>query len=310
MLKYTMNRIVLGVLTIFVLVTVVFFLMKILPGGPFDTERINDPRVIELIEQKYNLDKSVFEQYVLYIKDVLHGDFGSSFKKIGTQVTTIIFGLAPVTIRLGAVALFVALFFGLTLGIIAALTKRAWLQTAIVAIATFGISVPGFLLAIFLMYFFAVNLRVLPVIGIDTWKHYILPSLALSFYPIAYISRMTRSVLNEVMRQDYIVMAKSKGLSKSRIIIEHAMPNVLIPIVTYLGPMIAYLMTGSFVIENLFAIPGIGRELVTAVQGRDYPVILGMVIFIGGFIVMMNILVDLALGMIDPRIKLGKGSRA
>lgn len=303
MVNYTLKRIGVGLLTIFVLLTLVFFLMKILPGGPFDTDRVQDPRVMKLIQEKYNLDKPAYMQYLLYLKDVAHGDLGESFKKTGTTVVSLITKLAPVTFRLGAVALLFSLFFGLTLGIISALTKRAWVRGLIVALATIGISVPNFLLAIFLIYAFAVNLNILPVIGLSTWKHYIMPGMALSFYPIAFISRMTRSVLTEVLKQDYIVMARSKGLSWNTIIIRHAMKNVLIPVVTYVGPLIAYLMTGSFVIESLFAIPGIGKELVAGIQGRDYPVILGLSVFLGSFIIVMNLLVDLVLGVIDPRIK-------
>lgn len=303
MIKYTLSRIGIGFLTVFVLVTLVFFLMKVLPGGPFDTDRVQDPKVQEIIMKQYNLDKPVSVQYFLYLKNLAKGDLGVSFKKTGTTVASLITKLAPVTIRLGGVALGISIVLGLTLGIISALTKHEWVRTGIVALATMGISIPGFLLAIFLIYTFAVNLRFLPVIGLSTWKHFVMPSFALSFYPIAFISRMTRSVLTEVLRQDYIVMAKSKGLSSLTIILRHAMKNVLIPIVTYLGPLIAGLMTGSFVIENLFAIPGIGRELVSAIQGRDYPVILGLSIFIGAFIIVMNLLADLALGLVDPRIK-------
>ncbi len=303
MIKYTLNRIGISLLTIFVLITVVFFLMKVLPGGPFDTDRVRDPKVMEIILKNYNLDKPTYIQYLLYMQNLVKGDLGTSFKKTGTPVSSLIVSLAPVTMRLGGVALLFSVVMGLSLGIIAALTRSEWVRASIVGLATMGISIPGFLMAIFLIYTFAVNLRLFPVIGLSTWRHYVMPSIALSFYPVAFISRMTRSVLTEVLKQDYIVMAKSKGLSKLSIVLRHALKNVLIPIVTYLGPLIAGLMTGSFVIENLFAIPGIGRELVAAIQGRDYPVIIGLTIFIGAFIVVMNLLADLALGLVDPRIK-------
>ncbi len=304
MIKYTLNRIGISLLTIFVLITVVFFLMKVLPGGPFDTDRVRDPKVMEIILKNYNLDKPTYVQYFLYMQNLVKGDLGTSFKKTGTPVASLIVNLAPVTMRLGGVALLFSVIVGLGLGIIAALTRNEWVRTVIVGLATMGISIPGFLMAIFLIYTFAVNFRALPVIGLSTWRHYIMPSIALSFYPVAFISRMTRSVLTEVLKQDYIVMARSKGLSKLAVVLRHALKNVLIPIVTYLGPLIAGLMTGSFVIENLFAIPGIGRELVAAIQGRDYPVIVGLTIFIGAFIVVMNLLADLALGLVDPRIKI------
>lgn len=303
MFKYAVKRILTGLLTVFVLITLVFMLMKVLPGGPFDSDRVTDQRVIQIIEARYNLDKPVMVQYLLYLQSVLRGDLGESFKKVGTSVTELIGNLAPVTFRLGMVSLVVSVCLGLLLGIIAALSRRPSVQASIVAMATVGISIPGFLLALFLMYLFAVKLGLLPIIGLSTWKHYVMPTAALSFYPVAFISRMTRSVLTEVIKQDYIVMAKSKGLAWRTIIWRHALKNVLIPIVTYLGPMIAYLMTGSFVIENLFAIPGIGRELINSIQGRDAPVVLGLTIFLGAFIVAMNLIVDLMLGLIDPRIK-------
>jgi len=303
MFKYAVKRILTGLLTVFVLITLVFMLMKVLPGGPFDSDRVTDQRVIQIIEARYNLDKPVMVQYLLYLQSVLRGDLGESFKKVGTSVTELIGNLAPVTFRLGMVSLVVSVGLGLLLGIIAALSKRPSVQASIVAMATIGISIPGFLLALFLMYLFAVKLGLLPIIGLSTWKHYVMPTAALSFYPVAFISRMTRSVLTEVIKQDYIVMAKSKGLAWRTIIWRHALKNVLIPIVTYLGPMIAYLMTGSFVIENLFAIPGIGRELINSIQGRDAPVVLGLTVFLGAFIVAMNLIVDLMLGLIDPRIK-------
>lgn len=303
MITYVLKRIGIGLLTIFVLVTLAFFLMKILPGGPFDSERVQDPRVEEIIAQKYNLDKPVYQQYFIYLKELLQGDLGLSFKKAGVSVASLITKLSPITMRLGFVAFGFSVTIGITLGIIAALTKHTWVRTLIVAGATLGISIPGFLLAIFLIYVFAVNLRVLPVIGLSTWRHYVMPTMALSFYPIAFISRMTRSTLTEVLKQDYIVMARSKGLSRRTIILRHALKNALIPIVTYLGPMIAFLMIGSFVIENLFAIPGIGKELVNAIQGRDYPVILGLIIFLGALVITMNLVVDLFLGVVDPRIK-------
>ncbi len=271
MITYVLKRIGIGLLTIFVLVTLAFFLMKILPGGPFDSERVQDPRVEEIIAQKYNLDKPVHQQYFIYLKELLQGDLGLSFKKAGVSVASLITKLSPITMRLGFVAFGFSVTIGITLGIIAALTKHTWVRTLIVAGATLGISIPGFLLAIFLIYVFAVNLRALPVIGLSTWRHYVMPTMALSFYPIAFISRMTRSTLTEVLKQDYIVMARSKGLSRRTIILRHALKNALIPIVTYLGPMIAFLMIGSFVIENLFAIPGIGKELVNAIQGATTP---------------------------------------
>lgn len=220
------------------------------------------------------------------------------------RVSDIVVDLAPITIKLGSVAFIIALVLGITLGVVAALSRSESVRALITAMATIGISVPGFLLAIFLIYFFAVRLNLLPIIGLKSWQHYVLPGLALSFYPIAYLSRLVRSTLTESLTQDYIVMARSKGLSRRTIVFEHALPNTLIPVITYLGPLIASLLTGSFVVESIFAIPGIGREMVQAIQGRDYSVILGMTIFIGAFVIFMNIVADILLAVVDPRIRL------
>lgn len=304
MLKYVLKRILIGLITLFVLTTVVFALMKALPGGPFDSDRETDPRVRAIIEARYNLDKPVMTQYALYLKDIVHGDFGESFKKQGITVNDMILRLTPTTMKLGGVALCAALVFGISFGMIAALTKKQWIKGSILVFVTVGISVPSFLLALFLIYLFTVGLHWLPTIGLSTWRHYIMPALALSFYPIAFISRMCRSSLNEVLLQDYIVMARATGLSKLDVMLRHALKNAMLPIVTYLGPLIASLMTGSFVVETMFSIPGIGREFVAGISGRDYPVIMGLTIFLGAVIILMNLLSDIASAMIDPRIRL------
>ena len=307
MLKYVVKRVLMGVLTIFVLATVVFFLMHALPGSPFDSDKITDPRVLEIIEAHYNLDKPIFEQYILYLKGILfEGDWGASFKKAGMLVSEMISRLMPVTARVGAVALVVALVMGVSLGIIAALSRSQLVKSSIVVFATIGISVPSFLLALLMIYLFAVELGWLPTMGLTTWKHYIMPTFALSCHPIAFLSRMTRSTLNEVLRQDYIVMARSKGLSKVTVTVRHALKNALLPVVTYAGPLTANLLTGSFVTETMFSIPGIGREFVTAINGRDYPVIMGLIIFLGAIVVLMNLLSDIAAAVVDPRIRLDK----
>jgi len=301
--RYIIKRLLIGLVTLYVLVTIVFFLMKIMPGGPFDPDVNTDPRLIVKIQEYYNFDKPILVQYLLYLKNLVTGSLGESYRKPGATVINSVVTLSPVTFSLGAVAFIISVSFGIGLGIISALTKKRAVRNAIMAFITTGVSIPGFLLGLFLIYIFAKHLRILPVIGLKSWKHYIMPSLALSFYPIAFISRMTRSVLTEVMRQDYIIMAKAKGLSKKAVVFKQALKNALLPVVTYMGPMIAYLMTGSFVVENLFAIPGIGREFVAAIQSRDYPMILGLSIFLGAFVIAMNLVVDIVNCFIDPRIK-------
>ena len=305
MLKYSLKRILIGALTLLVLTTVVFVLMKALPGGPFDSDRVTDPRVIAVMERAYNLDKPYHVQYLLYLKDLLHGNLGESFKKSGIMVNDMIVRLTPVTMRLGAVALVLSISIGITLGMISALTKKQWLRSLITAFATVGVSVPGFLLALLMIYLFTVYLHWLPTIGLTSWKHYIMPSLALSFSPIAYITRMTRSSLSETLRQDYITLARATGLSKVQVMLRHALKNAMLPIVTYMGPLISNLLTGSFVVETMFAIPGIGREFVSAITGRDYPVIMGLTIFIGAIVILMNLASDIAAAFVDPRIRLG-----
>jgi len=305
LLKYSLKRILIGALTLLVLTTVVFVLMKALPGGPFDSDRVTDPRVIAVMERAYNLDKPYHVQYLLYLKDLLHGNLGESFKKSGIMVNDMIVRLTPVTMRLGAVALVLSISIGITLGMISALTKKQWLRSLITAFATVGVSVPGFLLALLMIYLFTVYLHWLPTIGLTSWKHYIMPSLALSFSPIAYITRMTRSSLSETLRQDYITLARATGLSKVQVMLRHALKNAMLPIVTYMGPLISNLLTGSFVVETMFAIPGIGREFVSAITGRDYPVIMGLTIFIGAIVILMNLASDIAAAFVDPRIRLG-----
>ena len=305
MIKYILKRVTIGLLTLFVLTTVVFILMKTLPGGPFDSDRVTDPRVIEIMERAYNLDKPLHMQYLLYLKDLLHGNMGESFKKSGITVNDMIVRLTPTTMKLGAVALCVSVVLGIALGMISALTKKQWLRSLIVVFATIGVSVPGFLLALLMIYTFTVHLHLFPTMGLTSWKHFVMPSLALSFSPIAYMTRMTRSSLSEVLRQDYITMARATGLSKLDVMVRHALKNAMLPIVTYLGPLIANLLTGSFVVETMFAIPGIGREFVSAITGRDYPVIMGLTIFIGAFVILMNLVSDIAAAVVDPRIRLG-----
>ena len=305
MIKYILKRVAIGLLTLFVLATIVFVLMKLLPGGPFDSDRVTDPRIIEIMERAYNLDKPLHTQYLLYLKDLIHGNLGESFKKSGITVNDMISRLAPTTMKLGFVALIISMVVGITLGIISTLTKKQWIRSTIVVFATIGVSVPGFLLALLMIYAFTVHLHWLPTMGLSSWKHFIMPSLAISFSPIAYITRMTRSSLSEVLRQDYITMAKATGLSKISVIIRHALKNAMLPIVTYMGPLIASLLTGSFVVETMFSIPGIGREFVSAITGRDYPVIMGLTVCIGAFVILMNLLSDIAAAVVDPRIRLG-----
>lgn len=306
MFKYLVKRLLMGILTLFILATTTFFMMKAIPGSPFagDTQRLS-PDVLAALEAKYGLDKPITEQYFTYMGNAVRGDFGESMYRKGTPVADIIGNAAPVTIRLGLTAFLIAIVVGIALGTAAALSKKKWVNNAVMFVSTIGVSVPNFLLALLLMIILGVNLRILPIVGLSTPAHYIMPAISLALYPISMISRLTRSALLEVMKQDYMVLAKSKGSSRTAIIMKHALKNAMLPVITYAGPLIAFLMTGSFVVESLFSIPGIGGEFVSSITNRDYSMIMSLTVFLGTLIIVMNILTDVISAFIDPRIKLG-----
>ena len=252
----------------------------------------------------YGLDKPLGEQLVLYIRNLLHGDFGISFKKSGTTVSELIRQEAPATMRVGGLAFLVALVVGTAAGILMAVTGRDFVRGAILTASTLGISVPNYVLALMLMLIFGVQLKWFPVLGLGTPAHYVLPVTTLAVYPIAQISRLVKSSYAEAMQQDYVVMAQAKGIRPGRIALVHVLRNAMLPVITASGPMIAFLLTGSFVVETIFTIPGIGREFVMAVSNRDYTVVMGLTIFIGALIILCNLAADVLCALVDPRIKL------
>lgn len=304
--RYIVKRIVAGFITMFVLTTVTFFLMHAIPGGPFSPaeERKVPKQVLEKIEEKYGLNDPIPVQYVNYLKNLAQGDFGLSFKQRDVTVNEIIEQGFPVSAKVGSIAIVVALLVGIPLGITSAIKRGKWADWLAMIIATVGISIPSFVLSVLMLFLFAVVLKVLPTFGLTSWQHYILPVAGLSFGPIAYIARLMRSSMLEVMRYDYIRTARAKGVHELKVICKHALKNAIIPIVTYLGPLVAILLTGSFVIERIFSIPGIGRDFVTGISDRDYSVILGMTVFFGAFIVVANIIVDVLYAVIDRRVKM------
>lgn len=303
--KYIFKRLMIGIVTLFALATITFFLMHIIPGSPFAGEMSKLPAAVkEKLIEGYGLDKPILEQFVTYLKNALTGDFGTSLNRKGKLVTDIIMsGIGP-TAQLGAVAFIIAMTVGITLGTVSAFSKQKWVSTAVAFVATVGISVPSFLLALLMMLLFGVILRWLPIMGLDSWQSFIMPGIALSLSPIAMISRLVRTSLMDVMRQDYMVLARSKGTSELGVIVKHALKNALVPVVTYAGPLIATLLTGSFVIESLFSVPGIGAEFVNSVSNRDYTLIMALTIFYGAFIIVANLITDLVTAAIDPRIRL------
>lgn len=304
MAAYMVKRIIAAIVTIFLISTLTFFLMFLVPGGPFLAEKSPSAQTLAALEKKYGLDKPVHIQYLNYMKNLVKGDLGVSMKLRGRDVNGIIKAGFPVSAKLGAVAILIAVVFGITMGSIAALNRGKWFDNFIMFIATLGIAVPGFVVASSLMYYFGVVFNILPTFGLSSPKHYVLPVIALAFYPTAYISRLIRSSMLDVLGQDYMNTAKAKGLSQFKSLFKHALRNAILPVITYLGPLLAYILTGSFVVEKIFTIPGLGSQFISSITDRDYPLIMGTTIFLAFLIIMMNVAVDLVYKIVDPRIKL------
>lgn len=304
MAKYIMKRIGLAIVTIWAVATITFFLMNMVPGGPFLSEKAISPQATAALEAKYGLDKPLSQQYITYLSGAIHGDFGDSLKQRGRTVMDIILMKFPVSARVGGLSVLVSLLIGIPLGCIAALKRGKFLDSLISVIATCGIAVPSFVICTVLLYFLGVNLKILPTIGLSSWKHYVMPVMALSFYPTAYIMRLMRSSMLDVLGQDYMRTAKAKGVSGFATLFKHALRNAILPVITYVGPLLAYTVTGSFVVEKIFTIPGLGGEFITAISGRDYTLIMGTTIFLATLIIIMNVVVDIVYKLVDPRIKL------
>ncbi|MCI8319006.1 MAG: ABC transporter permease [Lachnospiraceae bacterium] len=304
MVKYILKRLGMAFVTVWLVATLTFFLMNLVPGGPFLSEKAVSPKAMKALEAKYGLDKPLFEQYLTYIGDAVHGDFGDSLKQRGRTVSKIISTKFPVSARLGGMAVLIAFCIGVPLGCISALNRGKIGDNIIIVIATCGIAVPSFVICTMLMYVFGVRLGWLPTLGLSTWKHYIMPVIALAFYPTAYITRLMRSSMLDVLGQDYMRTAKAKGLNQFVSLFKHALRNAILPIVTYMGPLLAYTVTGSFIVEKIFTIPGLGSEFIGSITNRDYTVIMGTTIFLATLMVFMNVVVDIVYKLVDPRIKL------
>lgn len=303
MIKYVVKRIVLAAITIFVVATITFFLMNMVPGGPFLSEKAISPTAKAALEAKYGLDKPLYKQYVTYMTDSLRGDFGESLKQRGRTVSSIIFSKFPVSAKIGICSILVSLLVAIPLGCFAALHRGKLIDNIISVISTCGIAVPSFVICTLLMYFLGVKLKILPTFGFTSWKNYIMPVISLSLYPASYIMRLMRSSLLDVLGQDYIRTAKAKGLSQLSSLFKHALRNAILPIITYIGPLTAYTLTGSFIVEKIFTIPGLGGEFIGSIANRDYTVIMGTTIFLATLMVVMNMIVDILYKFIDPRIK-------
>ena len=302
MVRYIIKRLFIGVVTIWALITITFFLIRIMPGSPFEADNLSQS-AIEQLESTYGLDEPMWKQYILYMENLMHGDLGISYKK-NVSVNTLIARGFPYTLSIGLLSIAVSAFIGILMGIWMATSKLLAVKNTLLGIATLGVSIPGFVTAILLMMIFGVWWPVLPIVGLGSPANYILPVAAQSFGQIASIARLTKSTYSEAIQMDYVTMARAKGLSNLYITARHVLKNALIPVVTYFGPAIAFLITGSFVVESIFSIPGIGREFTNAITNRDYTVVLGFSVFIGVIITVANLAVDIICSLIDPRIKL------
>ncbi len=303
-LMYILKRIGLAILTVWVVITVTFFAMRLIPGGPFTAEKAISEAAQKSLEAKYGLDKPVMEQYLTYLKDILFKfDFGPSIKQRGRMVIDIVVDGMKTSAKLGLIAAFSAAIVGIVLGATAALRRNKFIDRLIMVVTTACVSMPTFIMGSLLLILFAVKLKVLPANG-STAEGLILPIVSLALYPMAYITRLTRSSMLDVLGQDYIRTAKAKGVSGARIIFGHALKNSLIPVITYFGPMLAYIVTGSLVVEQIFAVPGIGRAFVNSITGRDYTLVMGTTIVLAILIVVMNLVSDILYKVVDPRITL------
>ena len=302
MLYYILKRILLAILTIWIVITVTFFVMHAVPGGPFMGEKALSKEAQAALEAKYGLDKPLFEQYATYLKDIVtRFDFGPSLKQRGRQVIDVITDGMKTSAKLGLIAAFGAAIVGIVLGAVAALRRNKLIDKIIMVITTAFVSMPSFIMGSFLLVVFAVKLRWVPANG-STAAGLILPIITLGLYPMAYITRLTRSSMLDVLGQEYIRTARAKGVPKRRIIFGHALKNSLIPVITYFGPMLAFIVTGSMVVEQIFAVPGVGRQFVSSIINRDYTMIMGTTIFLASLIVIMNLISDLLYKVVDPRI--------
>lgn len=304
MAKYVIKRIGYGLVTIVLISIITFFLMNAVPGGPFLSEKAVSPATQAALEAKYGLDKPLWEQYFTYMGGLLQGDLGFSLKQQGRTASDIITSTFPVSARLAGISIVLALVLGISLGSISATKRGKAGDQIIIGVSTLGIAIPSFVVATLLMLVFGVNLKWLPTMGLSTPAHFILPVFTLAFYPTAYIARLTRSSMLDALGQDYIRTAQAKGVSRFSMIFKHGLRNAITPVVTYAGPLIAYTITSSFVVEKIFNIPGLGREFINCITGRDYPMVMSTTIFLATLIVVMNTIVDILYKVIDPRVQL------
>lgn len=300
MLKYIIKRILLAIVTVFIIAALTFFSMYAIPGGPFSKEKAGDPAVQKVLEERFHLNESVPKQFVIYLGNLFHGDFGISLKT-GRDISATISESFAVSAKLGGAAALVAVVVGLVLGSIAALTRGKWPDRLIIFITTLFVSVPSFILATLLLLVFCLTLK-----WFSVWNpsnpNYLLPIISLALYPMSYITRLTKSSMLDVLGQDYIRTARAKGVAEHKVVFKHALRNALVPVITYVGPMTAYILTGSMVVETVFTVGGLGTKFVSAINNQDYPMIMGTTIFLAILMVVATLLSDIVYKVVDPKI--------
>jgi len=297
--KYMVKRVVLAIASIIIVTLITFFVMNLIPGGPFTAEKAPSQAVMDALTKRYNLDKPLGEQYLLYMRNLLHGDWGIDMKN-GREIGPDLFSKFAVSAKLGGIAMIIAVVFGVILGSIAALNRNKIPDRIIIFFTTLGTAMPSFILATLLLLVFCVQLAIFPVFSSN--PSLVLPVISLAVYPTAYITRLTKTSMLDALSQDYIRTARAKGVSRSKIIFVHALKNGLIPVVTYLGPQIAYIITGSMVVETIFTVPGLGTYFVKAITDRNYSVIMATTIFLAVLMIVANLITDIVYKLIDPRI--------
>ncbi len=304
MIPFLLRRLGQTFFTLSFLVVATFFLLRLAPGGPFDGDKVWPPEIQANIEARYGLDQPLLTQFGTWVFDLLRGDLRESFRYLGTPVTEILADAAPASLALGGIALALSVLVGIVLGVLSAWKRGTLLDASAMFIAVSGITLPTYLVATLLVLLFSSHLGWLPPALWEDWRSMILPVITLSLRPLAVIARMTRTTLLEVLHSDYIRTAHSKGLRTSQVVLKHALRNALVPVVTLLGPIAASLVTGSYVVETIYQIPGLGQYFITSVIDRDYPMVMGMTLFYGGILIACSLAVDLAYGIIDPRIRI------
>ena len=302
MAKYCFKRILIGIISLFVLVTVTFFLTRLMPGTPFQDGAVS-PDILSAMEEEYGLNDPILKQYGTYIGNLLRGDFGISYKKQGVRVTEVIARAVPATAAVGGLAVLTAAVAGTLLGVWQAQSRNNLVKSSIFAGTILGSAVPNFAAALILLLVFGVKLKWFPVAGLQTPAHYVLPVIALALYPTSVVARMMNQKFSEESRKEYVIMAKAKGLKWRKVVFSHIMRHAWIPVLNYLGPAAAFLLTGSFVVETVFTIPGLGREFVNSIANRDYTMIMGLTVFMGTVVIVINLATDLVCAMLDARTR-------